>query len=212
MSWLRANWRHIGLLIVLTLTVTGWVQAAKWMGVADTEQATGERQTLNIMHQRSVIAQAEARSLALEDSLAELRTADSLRVEDLEELSDSLEVVSDSLEALGEAAIDSTGVVPAEVFRDYVASTNRELAVADSLRNVERQGRLRAEANECAGCPMRITELQRATVLLEERDETRLREIQALRNAVAPSFTLKIKENWYLVVAGMAIGYVVAGR
>ncbi len=57
--------------------------------------------------------------------------------------------------------------------------------------------------------------LRNQIVVLEERDEARVLEIDALRDAVAPAFLLRIWQNVELVVgalgAGVALGYLASG-
>ena len=209
MNWLRSNWKHVGLVLVLAVTVSGWVSTAHYRGVAKAEAAEGERRTREIEEYRTRLAEDSASMVAAEAALALARENDARRLQELEAARRGEQAASDSLARLARAEADSTdGWVRVETHEASVAAERRETARADSSATVWQGRAERAETHAAEILQPRITELTAQIVRLEERDETRLRQIDALERAVAPSFAVRLLDNWELVALGALIGVV----
>jgi hypothetical protein len=209
MNWLRSNWKHVGLVVVLVVTVAGWISTAHYRGIAMAEAAEGERQTAVIERQARELAEGAARDSAAEAALALARENDARRLQEIEAARRGEQAARDSLARLARAEADSTdGWVRVETHEASIAAERRETARADSSATVWQGRAERAETHAAEILQPRITALTAQVVRLEARDETRLRQIDALERAVAPSFAVRLLDNWELVALGALVGVV----
>lgn len=197
------------LLVLVALTVTGWVTRSYWMGVFRTETETYVEQTAELADAYDRIAQLEQEAAQEAQELADTSQALRAARDSLRAASAAEGPLRDSLDALVAAQAAATGGwVRIEVHEARLAAERRE-----TLRE-----RARAELAEahveileplaCPGCEEVIRSLWGAIEDLEERDDTQERRVAAALNAGrAGSFGVRLKADWWLAAVGFGVGF-----
>ena len=207
-SWLAANWKHVIGVVLLIATVSGWVSRAHWLGVAEAEAATAARQQVTLDEQRAELAAQGLRLTEAARVLAEANERAEEAVAGLEEARSRSEELGDSLDSVIRAQADSTGGwIRVEDHDAVVVQKDAQIAAADSASAIW-QGRFTAVQAHSDSLTVAImdrdTQIGRYEVQLETKD----RQIDALENAVAPSFRVRLLDNWELVALGVVLGVV----
>lgn len=237
--WLLANWKTIALVVAAVAVVGSVARAAHWRGVYEAETDLADRQSERIGDLLDSVATSREDRARDSTALAALRDSSEARSDSLRATStalrrtrDSLSVVrtlrlatADSLEAEALDEANSLGRVAADLFRAYVVSVRGALAAVDSALAAEteradteaaradEEERLAAEERTAAE---RLREdldrSARAIALLEARDSTRLRQIEAAENAAdfGGGFFSGVLDDALLVGAGCGAATLVA--
>jgi hypothetical protein len=201
-------WIAIPVIGLLAVGIRGATQASYFRGQADD---AAERLELQELVLDSVAGHADslAEALARADSAAIAQRLEAERevarlTRDREVARERSEVLSASLRA----SLDSVQVVELDA---VVANFEIQISVLEEVVEIERAQtaaeRLRAtQANELVlGLRAVIAEHEAgATIMVSE--------IEALRASNRTSFGLRLKADWWLAAAGVAVGMVVAGR
>jgi hypothetical protein len=207
--WIRANAHHVILMIALIGTVSGWVTSAHYRGVAEAEAASNARLTEERDAARTI---ADAARQASDRAVAETkrqRERDSTTIANLNRTLDGLEDVNSGLQAAAEAELAAhDDWVRGETYRSVVASYDRTLIVMDSLRLVERAGRLQ-EAETVGRLEVTLSTLTADRDALEAVVEGKDRQIAALENASGSSlFSLDLDAGLWGAL-GVGVGYLI---
>ena len=201
-------WIAIPVIGLLAVGIRGATQASYFRGQADD---AAERLELQELVLDSVAGHADslAEALARADSAAIAQRLEAERevarlTRDREVARERSEVLSASLRA----SLDSVQVVELDA---VVANFEIQISVLEEVVEIERAQtvaeRLRAtQANELvSGLRAVIAEHEASATIM-------VSEIEALRASNRTSFGLRLKADWWLAAAGVAVGMVVAGR
>ena len=203
-------WVWVGLAAVgvLAVFIQQSSQASYWRGIADDAESRLETPQL-VLDSVAVHADSLAEALAAADSAATLQRLQAER--EVARLTQSREEARERSEALSEslrASLDSVQVVELDaVVENYEIQISALEEVIEVERSVTAAERLRAtQAGELvSGLRAVIAEHEAgATIMVSE--------IEALRASNRTSFGLRLKADWWLAAAGVAVGMVVAGR
>ena len=204
-SWV---WVLVPVLGVLVVGIRGATLSSHYRGLADEAEARLEVQGL-VLDSVAVHADSLAEALEAADSAATLQRLQAER--EVARLTQSREEARERSEALSEslrASLDSVQVVELDaVVENYEIQISALEEVIEVERSLTAAERLRAtQASELVlGLRAVIAEHEAgATIMVSE--------IEALRASNRTSFGLRLKADWWLAAAGVAVGMVVAGR
>ena len=191
---------------VLAVFVQQSSQASYWRGIADDAESRLETQQL-VLDSVAVHADSLAEALAAADSAATLQRLQAER--EVARLTRSREAARERSEALSaslRASLDSVQVVGLDT---VVESYEIQIAALEEIVEVERSvtaaERFRAtQASELAlGLRAVIAEHEASTTIM-------VGQIAALRSSMRPSFGLRLKADWWMAAAGLALGMAVS--
>ena len=200
-------WVWVGLTVVgvLAVFVQQSSQASYWRGIADDAESRLETQQL-VLDSVGVHADSLTEAHAASDSAA---IAQRLQAErEVARLTRSREEARERSEALSASlrvSLDSVQVVELDA---VVEIYEIQIAVLEEVVEVER--RLTAAERFRATQGDRLVLGLRAVIAEHEASTTiMVSEITALRSSMSPSFGLRLKADWWMAAAGLAIGVLV---
>lgn len=206
MTWLRSNWKNALVVVALVATVASIAARTRALAEADTWRSISEERADEIASRQREIDAQGARLVEAAREVAEATERAENATSKLTEVRDSAAAVGDSIDAEAEAEADSTGGwIRIELYRDGIASKDAELAASDSATAVWRGGfeRVQTYADSLFEAVLaRDVQIAGYENLVVSKDS----EISSLRDAIAPSFGVRLLENWELVVGGIALG------
>ena len=201
------NWVWIAIPVIglLAVGIRGATQASYYRGIADDAEQRLELQEVVLDSVRSM-AKILSDELARADSVAIAQRAIAERevarlTRSREEAQERTEVISErlrmSLDSMQSVELDS-------LVYGYENQIQSLYSIIEVERTLTAAERLRAtQASELA------LGLRSVIVEHEERAAIQDSQIAALRNAASPSFGLRLKADWWLAVAGFAVGVAV---
>lgn len=203
----------VGLLVVTCVgTVSGWLTSAHYRGVAEAEAASNERLEEERDDARAAAELARQESDRIIAETERQRAKDSATIAAIEGQLHDLGRTNAELRAAAEAELlEHDDWVSGEAYRAHVASLERTVAVSDSLRHVEREGRLQ-ERRRGDALQVQVGEL---LALVENQDELlagKDRQIAALERAAGSSlFELDVDAGLW-AGGGLVVGYLLGSR
>ncbi len=198
-------WPILGVVVLVAIGYRGMMQAQYYKGIADAaaEEARAQTELVTEAGARSDSLAAELEQLGAE--LLEHAREDSMRLEELDRSRARARVRSDSLETELSSRLDSRQIAQLE---QLVLSHRIEIAAVGEALAIETEGR-RAQEVLVARSSQLLLEQRTQIDLLEQRDSTRLVEIDALRQATG-GLSLSVKAGWLTGVGGVVLGYAIA--
>lgn len=198
-------WIAIPLICVLVVGIRGAIQASYYRGIADDAESRLETQQLVL---DSVGVRADSLSVALERADS---AATSQRIEAEEEvvrLTRSRERARVRSEAISERLRTSLDSVQSIELDSIVFGYESQIETLHSIIEVER-GMTAAERLRVTQASELIMGLRAVIVEHEESAVITSQQVVALRSSMQPSFGLRLKADWWIAVAGFAIGVLV---
>ena len=201
------NWVWIAIPVIglLAVGIRGATQASYYRGIADDAEQRLELQEVVLDSVRSM-AKILSDELARADSVAIAQRAIAERevarlTRSREEAQERTEVISErlrmSLDSMQSVELDS-------LVYGYENQIQSLYSIIEVERTLTAAERLRAtQASEL------VLGLRSVIVEHEERAAIQASQIAALRNAASPSFGRRLKADWWLAVAGFAVGVAV---
>ena len=211
-SWLRANGLTLLTVLAVVLAISGIVTTAHYRGVAEAEAASNERLEVERDAARTTAELARQESDRIVAETERQRARDSATIAGLEGQLHDLGRTNAELRAAAEAELlEHDDWISGDTYRARVASLERTIAVSDSLRHVEREGRL-SERRRGDALDVQVGEL---LALVDTQDELltgKDRQIAALELAAGSSlFELDVDAGVWAGI-GIVIGYAAGSK
>lgn len=198
-------WPVLAVVILVGIGYRGMMQAQYYKGLADAAAEESARQS-------ELITESQARTDSLSAGLKELEilahehaVEDSIRRGELARERIRARSLSDSLSLELASRLDS---VQAHQLEELEASHQVEVRALTDAVELETEGR-RIEALRADRANNLVIQLQVQMEQMEQRDSTRLVEIEALRQATG-GLSLSVKAGWLTGVGGVVLGYALA--
>ena len=200
------------LIVVLGLGVVFWglvladaMRAQYYKGVADSAAAVALSQAAEIADGEVVVDSLASELREMEEEARVHAAEDSTRLEELRSTQVRSSRLADSLAVELEARLDST---QATQLRELVGAHGVELATVQDMLTIEHEvsARETLRANQAVSL---VFQLEAQVIRLEERDLTRLVEIEALREA-SGGIGFCIDASWVTGAGGVVAGFLLA--
>ena len=198
-------WVAIPVIGMLAVGIRGATQASYYRGIADDAESRLETQQLVL---DSVGVHADSLSAALEraDSAASAQRIEA--EQEVARLTRSREEARERSEAISERLRTSLDSVQSVELDSIVFGYENQIGALYSIIEVER-GVTAAERLRVTQASELIMGLRAVIVEHEESAAITSQQVVALRSSMQPSFGLRLKADWWMAVAGFAIGVLV---
>ena len=198
-------WIAIPVIGMLAVGIRGATQASYYRGIADDAESRLEAQQLVL---DSVGVHADSLSGALEraDSAAIAQGIEA--EEEVARLTRSREEARERSEAISERLRTSLDSVQAANLDEIIESYEIQINTLEEVIEIER-GVTAAERLRVTQASELIVGLRTVITEHEENAAIMVVEVEALRSSLQPSFGLRLKADWWMAVAGLAIGVLV---
>jgi len=198
-------WVAIPVIGMLAVGIRGATQASYYRGIADDAESRLETQQLVL---DSVGVHADSLSGALEraDSAASAQRIEA--EQEVARLTRSREEARERSEAISERLRTSLDSVQSVELDSIVFGYENQIGALYSIIEVER-GVTAAERLRVTQASELIMGLRAVIVEHEESAAITSQQVVALRSSMQPSFGLRLKADWWMAVAGFAIGVLV---
>jgi len=187
------------------LVLSDIMRAQYYKGVADSAAAEAVRQTTQIEETAELVDSLTTELREVEEVVRVQAAKDSVRLGELRSTQIESSQRADSLAAELEARLDSAQV---EQLQMLVSSHRAELSAVQEALGIEREGR-RQEALRADRASNIVLQLEVQVARLEERDSTRLVEIEALREA-SGGIGFSFDVPWLTGAGGVVAGFLLA--
>ena len=198
-------WALLAVVLIVGVGYRGMLRAQYYKGIADAAAEQALAQTTIIDDARTRIDSLQSGFDELTELALRHAQEDSTRLEELDRTRARARIQRDSLESELSSRLDSLQTAQLE---QLIASHRAELAAVGEALAIETEGR-RAQEVLVARSSHLLLEQRTQIELLEQRDSTRLVEIEALREATG-GLSLSVSAGWLTGGAGVVLGYAIA--